>query len=104
MILTGSETTLLSEAKNQMAIPNTMVVQLVNEVISEVNDLLYFDKDNLQYITDNLFRPGVRVPRPNYIDPVPFLVPPPPVPIIPTLQFIFGAKYQKGLLIACDLI
>ena len=61
---------LFFEADNQMAIPNVTVVQLVNEGISEVTYLLYFDKDNLQKIADNLRCPGGRVPDANYISPI----------------------------------
>ena len=61
---------LFFEADNQMAIPNVTVVQLVNEGISEVTYLLYFDKDNLQKISDNLRCPGGRVPDANYISPI----------------------------------
>ena len=87
-----------------MALPNVMVVQLVNERIFEVTNLLGFDKDNLHHTSNNIHGPVLMVPEPNYIAPVSLTEPPPPVPTILTPLFIFGAKFQKRFLIACDMI
>ena len=87
-----------------MAILNDTVVQLVNEGIFNMTNPLYFDKDTLQKISDNIYRPVGMVPGPDYIPPVPLPETPPPILTIPTPSFIFCAKSQKHLLIACDLI
>ena len=104
MLLPGSETTVLFEAKNQMAIPNALMVKLVNDGIFKVPDLFYFDKDILHQITDNICSPLGKCPEPNFISLVSLAVPLPSVPTIPTPTFIFGAKYQKHFLVACDII
>ena len=104
MILKGEETNILFKDNNNMYILNVMVVQPVNKGISEVTDFLDFYTYTLQNIDDNLCHPGVRVPEHNYTSPVPFPVPLPPVTTIIDPPIIFGAKYQKRLLIAYDLI
>ena len=104
MVLTGEETNLFFESNVKMAIPNVTKVQIVNEGISEVTDLLDFGKDTLQHITDNLIRPVGRVPETKYIAPVPLMLPLTTVTKIKTHPFLFGAKYQKRLLIACDMV
>ena len=55
-----------------------------------------FDKDSLQQLADNLRCPGGRVPDPNPGAPAGATIPTPP--------FIFGAKSQKHITIACDLV
>ena len=51
MVIIGAETNILFKDNNQMAIPDTTVVQIVNGGISEVTALLYFDKDILHQIS-----------------------------------------------------
>jgi hypothetical protein len=95
MVLTAAQTTAFFEGANQMGIPNATVVQLVNEGISEVDDLSEFDRDSLQQVADNLRRPGGRIPDPT--------AGAAPGATIPTPPFIFGAKSQQRLLAACDI-
>jgi hypothetical protein len=66
------------------------------EGITNVQDLADFDKDSLQQLADNLRKPGGRVPDPN-----PNAA---PGATIPTPAFVFGAKSQKRLFVATDLI
>jgi hypothetical protein len=96
MVLTAAQTTAFFEADDQMGIPHITVIQLQNEGISIVDDLVDFDKDTLQQVADNLRRPGGRVQ-----DPTPGAV---VGATIPTPPFVFGAKSQKRLLAACDII
>ena len=79
-----------------MGIPHATVVQMDAEGITTVDDLADFDKDSLQQLADNLRRPGGRVADPNpNAD---------PGATIPTPSFVFGAKSQKRLSVACDLV
>ena len=87
-----------------MAIPRPTLVQLRNEGITMIDDLGEFNKDTLQQIADNLQRPGGRFPDPNYVPPNPLPVPAPVVPTVPTPPFFFGAKSQKRLQVACELV
>jgi hypothetical protein len=96
MVLTGAQTTQFFESNDQMGIPNATTIQLQNEGISTVDDLNDFDKDTLQQVADNLRRPGGRVP-----DPTPGAA---AGATIPTPPFVFGAKSQKRLLAACDIV
>jgi hypothetical protein len=79
-----------------MSIPNATVIQLQNEGIESVDDLIDFDKDTLQQVADNLRRPGGRIPHPT--------LGAAPGATIPTPPFVFGAKSQKRLLAACDIV
>jgi hypothetical protein len=96
MVLTAAQTTAFFESADQMSIPNATVIQLQNEGIETVDDLIDFDKDTLQQVADNLRRPGGRIP-----DPTPGAA---PGATIPTPPFVFGAKSQKRLLAACDIV
>ena len=80
MVLTVAQTTAFFENAAQMAIPNATVVQLVVEGIDLVDDLSEFDKDTIQQIASNLCRPPAGNP------------------------FVFGAKSQKRLIAACEII
>ena len=93
MVFTAAQTQAFFEDADQMGIPHATVQQLQNEGITAVDDLAEFDKDSLQQLADNLRRPGGRVPDPND-----------PNATIPTPPFVFGAKSQKRLLVACDLV
>jgi hypothetical protein len=79
-----------------MDIPNPTVVQMQAEGITNVQGLADFDKESLQQLADNLRRPGCRVPDPN-----PNAA---PGTTVPTPAFVFGAKSQKRILVATDLI
>ena len=79
-----------------MVIPDETVVQLGNEGITTVDDLMDFDKDTIQQVAESLRRPGGRIP-----DPTPNSA---PGAKIPTPPLVFGAKSQKQLLAACDIV
>ena len=104
MPITVAQTKLFFEANNQMAILQPTLAQLQNDGITMVDDLAEFDKETLQQIADNLRRPGGRVPDPNYVPPDPMPIPAPVVPTVATPPFIFGAKSQKRLQVACELV
>jgi hypothetical protein len=80
MVLTVAQTTAFFEHADQMAIPNATVVQLVAEGINSVDDLSEFDKDTIQQVASNLRRPPAGNPH------------------------VFGAKSQKRLIAACEII
>ena len=96
MVLTAAQTTAFFENNDQMCIPHETMVQLQHEGIQSVADLADFDKDSLQQLSDNLRKPGGRIPdhNPNAAEGA----------TIPTPAFIYGAKSQKRLAVACDLI
>jgi hypothetical protein len=64
--------------------------------ITNVQDLSDFDKESLQLLADNFRRPGGRAPDPN----------PKAAPGTTTTipAFVFGAKSNKRILVATDLI
>jgi hypothetical protein len=80
MVLTVAQTTLFFEDAAQMAIPNGTRLELINEGINTVDDLSEFDKDTIGQIAYNLRRPPAGAP------------------------FVFGAKSQKRLIVACELV
>ena len=96
MVLTVAQTTTFFKHAEQMGIPHATVMQLQFEGITLVADLADFDKDSLQQLADNLRCPGGRV-----LDPNPGA---PPGSTIPTPPFVFGAKSQKCIAVACDLV
>lgn len=96
MVLTAAETTAFFEAADQMNLPPATRAQLATEGIVEVSDLAEFNETSLKQLADNLRRPGGRIPDPND-NAVPGAT-------IPTPPFIFGAKSQKRLLVATDLM
>ena len=93
MVLTVAQTTAFFEAADQMGIPHETRVQMEEEGIVTVEDLAEFDKDGLQRVADNLRRPGGRIPDPDNAGQT-----------IPTPPFVFGAKSQMRLAVACDLV
>ena len=96
MMLTTAQMTTFFEHAEQMGIPDATVMQLQSKEITLVSDLADFDKDSLQQLVDYLRCPGGRVP-----DPSPGA---PPGSTIPTPPFVFGAKSQKRIAVACDLV
>ena len=96
MVLAAVQTTAFFENADQMGIPHAMVVQLGIEGIVTVGDLVNFHKDALQQLAVNLRKPGGRITDPN------------PAAVagatIPTPALVFGAKSQKCLGVACDLV
>ena len=96
MVLTAAQMTTFFEHANQMGIPHTTVLQLQSEGITLVSDLVDFNKDSLQQLADNLRCPGGRE-----LDPNPAAQ---PGSTIPTPPFVFGAKSQRRIAVACDLV
>ena len=96
MVLTATQMTTFFEHADQMGIPHVTMVQLQAEGITSVSDLADFNKDSLQQLADNLRRPGGRVPDPNPAAQ--------PGSTIPTPPFVFGAKSQRRIAVACDLV
>ncbi|KAL7557676.1 hypothetical protein ACA910_021099 [Epithemia clementina (nom. ined.)] len=84
------------EHQDQMGILHETVLQMQEEGINAVSDLTDFDKDLLLQLADNIQQPGGRVPNPNPAAPTGamFLTP----------AFSFGAKSQKRIAVACNLI
>jgi hypothetical protein len=80
MVLTAAQTALFFENAAQMAIPNATVVELVNKGINTVDDLSEFDKDTIDQIAYNVCPPPAGSPH------------------------VFGAKSQKQLIVACELV
>ena len=96
MVLTAAQTTAFFENNEQMGILHETMVQLQHEGIQPVADLADFDKDSLQQLADNLRKSGGRIPDPNPNAAA--------GPTIPTPAFTHGAKSQKRLAVACNLI
>ena len=96
MAHTTAQTTTFFEHADQMGIPHVTVVQLQAKGITSVSNLADFNKDSLQQLADNLRHPGGRVPDPNPAAQ--------PGSTIPTPPFVFGAKSQRRIAVACDLV
>ena len=96
MVLTAAQTQAFFEQPAQMGIPHATVVQLQVEGIAAVSNLADFDKESLQQLADNLRKPAGRIPDPN-----PAAA---PGATIPTPPFIFGAKSQHRLSVACEIV
>ena len=96
MVLTAAQTTTFFEHAEQMGIPHATVLQLQSKGITLVSDLVDFNKDSLQQLADNLRHPGGCIPDPNPGAP--------PGSTIPTPPFVFGAKSQRRITVACDLV
>ena len=79
-----------------MAIPNTIIAQLVQKGIYVLNKLKDFYKNFSKQITNNLRNSGRRIP---YLNPNA-----PANSTIATPLFIFGAKSQKGMLEDCEIV
>ena len=96
MVLTQLQTTAFFENPDQLGIPHETMVQIQREGIQAVAGLADFEKQELQQLADNLRKPGGRIPDPN-----PNAA---PGATIPMPAFTFGAKSQKRLTVACDLV
>ena len=84
-----------------MGIPATPTyAQLTVEEINLVGDLADFDKDTLKQLAENLRRPVGRIPDPTAGQPGGA----PAGATIPTPSFVFGAKSQKRIGVACNLV
>ena len=96
MVLTAAQTTAFFENPDQMGIPQETMVQIQRERIQTVADLADFEKQELQQLADNLRKPGGRIPDPNRNAALGATIPMP--------AFTYGAKPQKRLTVACDLV
>ena len=96
MVLTAAQMTTFFEHMDKMGIPHVTVVQLQAEGITSVSDLADFNKASFQQLVDNLRHPGGCVPDPNPTAQ--------PGSTIPTPPFVFGAKSQRHIDVACDLV
>ena len=96
MVLSAAQTTAFFESPDQMGIPHSTMVQMQLEGIQSVADIADFEKDFLLKLADNLRKPGGRIPDPDPNAPA--------GATIPTPAFTYGAKSQKRLTAACDLI
>ena len=96
MVLTAAQTTTFFEHADQMGIPHATVLQLQSEGITLVSDLVDFNTTSLQQLADNLRHPGGCIPDPNLTTQ--------PGSTIPTPPFVFGAKSQRRITVACNLV
>ena len=96
MVLTAVQTTAFFQSPDQMGLPHKTIMQMQQEGIQTVADLADFEKQSLQQLADNLRKPGGRIPDPN-----PNAA---PGATIPMPAFTYGAKSQKRLTVACDLV
>ena len=96
MVLTAAQTTAFFESPDQMGIPHATMVQMQHEGIQSIADLADFEEESLQQLADNWRKTGGRIPDPNPNAPA--------GATIPMSAFTYGAKSQKRLTVACDLI
>jgi hypothetical protein len=110
MVITNAQTTTFFEDADQMALAADTRAQLVVEGIDEVDDLAEYDKESWVVLAQNLKKPTGRIPNPDHVpalagaDPadvaaanaIPATIPQPP--------FVFGAKTQKRLLVASEIV
>ena len=96
MVLTAAQTTAFFKSPDQMGIPHATMAQVQQQGIQSVADLADFEKESLQQLADNLRKPGGRIPDPDPNAPAGATIPMP--------AFTYGAKSQKRLTVACDLI
>ena len=96
MVLTAAQMTAFFRDGDQMGIPQATVAQLQIEGIMTMSDLADFEKETMQEMVDNLRNPGERVPDPNPAAAA--------GATIPTPSFVFGAKSQHRLTVACELV
>ena len=90
-----AQTKAFFENPDQMGIPHVTVVQL-QQGITTIQDLADFDKDTLQQLADNLTKPAGRI-----LDPNPAAA---ASTMIPTPSFVFGAKSQHRISVACEIV
>ena len=96
MVLTATQTMAFFRDGDQMGILQVMVAQLQIEGITTISDLVDFEKETLQQMVDNLRKPEGRVPDPNPAAAAGATIPTPP--------FVFSAKLQHHLTVACELV
>jgi len=93
-VLTAAQTTAFFEDADQMALPHDTRLKLQEEGIMLVSDLAEFDEDTFKQIATNLKKPGDRIPNPD----------PGAGGTIPRPPYTFGAKSQKRLLAASEIV
>lgn len=93
MVLTAAQVQAFFADDRQMGIPLQTFQKMQAEGIANVDDLDEFDKDGLAKLADNLRQPPGRIPDPNGGGAT-----------IPTPAYVFGAKLQKRLKVACNLV
>ena len=96
MVLIAAQTTTFFEHADQMGIPHATMIQLQSKGITLVSDLVDFNTTSLQQLADNLRQLGGHVPDPNPAAQ--------PGSTIPTPPFVFGAKSQRHIAVACNLV
>jgi hypothetical protein len=96
MPLTAAQIASFFEDDDQMGLTNETVNKLVEEGIDDPDNLSDFDKDMLKQVAENLRKPGGRIPNPDPNAPAGSTIETPPFP--------FGAKSQKRMLEAGELI
>ena len=96
MVITAAQTTAFFKNPDQMGIPHATVIQLQVEGITVIQDLADFNKDTLQQLADNLRKPAGCIPDPNPAAAV--------GATIPTPSFVFGAKSQHRISMACEIV
>jgi len=96
MVLTAAQVLAFFVSAEQMAIPAATVPALNTEGIDGPDDLAEFDQTGIGQVVDSLRKPGDRIPNPDPGAPVGATIPRPP--------YVLGAKSQKRLIAASDLI
>ena len=96
MVITAVQTTAFFENPDQMGIPHMTVVQRQVEGITTIQDLADFDKDTLQQLAENLRKPARRILDPNPVAAAGAMK--------PTPSFVFGAKSQHRISVACEIV
>jgi hypothetical protein len=94
--LTAAQTTAFLEQDAQMGIPHATVMHLQQEGITLVYNFTNFDKDTIKQIAANPWWPAGRIPNPNPNAVLGATISTPP--------FVFGAKSQKQLVMAAQLL
>ena len=89
MVFTVNQTIAFYEDNDQMSLPQSTRLQLVNEGLEHVHDIFEFDGELIKGIADNLRRAWGRLPNPDQNAD--------PGDMIPTPLFSFGAKSQMRL-------
>ena len=79
-----------------MAMDHDTAVKIAEEGMNGADDLIEFDKTSLTQLAETLRKSGKRIPNPDANTPEGGTIPCPP--------YIFGAKSQKRLLKACEIM
>ena len=96
MVLSANATASFFEQDQQMGLPHDTVVRLQAEGIVSINDLAEFDSEAWKQVADNFRKSGGMIPDPAAGAAPGAMIPAPPI--------VFGAKSQKRLNVASDLV